>query len=176
MPAPLDGSNFIPLQNHPGKHHVIKTAVSAPPTHTHTHTHSHLYGTDDGGKQTNHAQELHPAQALHGVLLTHVGDGVQGCADQNQAVAHQNVRSCRQKTHITLKSLQLYPPPLLVLTGSLISASQQVSPHHGPDSKETDADSDVVREPVASLQNPPGQQHQDWDHKAVQQLGWRRRR
>lgn len=57
-----------------------------------------------------------------------------------------------------------------VLTRALVSSSQQVGPHHGPHPEETDADSDVVDQTVSCLQNPPGQDHQDWDHKAVQQL------
>ena len=57
-----------------------------------------------------------------------------------------------------------------VLTGALISSSQQVGPNHGPDPEETDADGYKVDRPVAGLQNPPGQYHQDRDHKTVQQL------
>lgn len=56
------------------------------------------------------------------------------------------------------------------LTGALVSSSQQVGSHHGPHSEQTDADGDRVDQPVASLQNPPAQTHQDWDHEAVQQL------
>lgn len=48
--------------------------------------HSHLYGADDGGEQAEHAQELYSAEVLHGVLLTHIRDSIQRCADQNQAV------------------------------------------------------------------------------------------
>lgn len=69
-------------------------------------TDSHLYGTDDGAEEAQHAQELHPAEVLHGVLLTHVRDGVQGGADQNQAVAQEDVCSCRQKRYVTFKLSQ----------------------------------------------------------------------
>ena len=65
-------------------------------THTHTHprkhTHNlHLYGAEDGPEEAQHAQELHPAEVLHRVLLAHVGDGVQRGAHQHQAVAQQDV-------------------------------------------------------------------------------------
>lgn len=56
------------------------------------------------------------------------------------------------------------------LTGALIFSSQQVGPDHGPHPEETDADGYIVDGPVASLQNPPGENHQDRDHEAVQQL------
>lgn len=57
-----------------------------------------------------------------------------------------------------------------VLTGALVSSSEQVSPHHGPHPEETDADGYVVDRPVACLQNPPGQDDQDWDDKTIQEL------
>lgn len=44
-----------------------------------------------------------------------------------------------------------------LLTGALVSSSQQVGPYHGPHPKKADADGYIVDEPVASLQNPPGQ-------------------
>lgn len=63
-------------------------------------THSHLYGADDGGEQADHAQELHSAQVLYSVLLTHIRDSIQSRADQNQAVPQQNICSCRGKRTI----------------------------------------------------------------------------
>lgn len=53
--------------------------------------HLHLHGADGGAEQADHAQELHPAQVLHSVFLTHVGDGVQHGAEQHQTITQQDV-------------------------------------------------------------------------------------
>lgn len=57
-----------------------------------------------------------------------------------------------------------------VLTGSLVSPSQNVSSYHGPYSQQTHHHGYKVDQLVAGLQEEPGKHHQHWDHKAVQQL------
>lgn len=56
------------------------------------------------------------------------------------------------------------------LTGALVSPRHQVSPHHGANAQQTDADGHKVDGTVACPQEPPGQKHDHRDHKAVQKL------
>lgn len=58
---------------------------------THRHTHLHLDGADDCAKQADHTQELHPAQVLHCVLLTHISHSVQRRTEQHQGITQQDV-------------------------------------------------------------------------------------
>lgn len=83
----------------PKSHHLIQTHQPHETLSVES-THSHLYAADDGGEQANHAQELHSTQVLYCVLLTHIRDSIQSCADQNQAVTQQNICSCRGKRNI----------------------------------------------------------------------------
>lgn len=70
-------------------------------SNTRTRTlHTHLYGADDRAEQADHAEELHPAQVLHRVLLTHVRDGVQRRTDQHQTVTQQDVWGWGEKRRV----------------------------------------------------------------------------
>lgn len=58
----------------------------------------------------------------------------------------------------------------LLLTRSLVLASEDVRSHHGSHPSQTYAYSYIVNDPIAGLQEEPGQDHQNRDDKAVQQL------
>jgi len=58
----------------------------------------------------------------------------------------------------------------MILTRSLNSPGQNVSYHHGPHPQQTHCHGNKVDGPVSRLQEEPGEQHQHWDYKAVQQL------
>ena len=50
-----------------------------------------LYATDDGTKETHHAQKLHTTVVLHRVLLPYIGQSVESGTEQDQAIPQQDV-------------------------------------------------------------------------------------
>lgn len=70
---------------------------SSDPLKRNAGNHLQLQPADERPEQTHHAQELHPALVLHGVLLTQVGNRVQDGAEQHQTVTQHHVVCCRRK-------------------------------------------------------------------------------
>lgn len=149
-----------------------------------------LETTDEGPEQAHHAQELDSAQVLHRVLLAHVGYSVENGAEQDQAIAQHHVIGCKDHMQSSnqlsgkrpASQSQLYTHTLhrrkrlkSILTGSLVSFSQNVGADHRPHPQQTHQHGSEVDRPVASLQEEPGQNHQHRDHEAVQQLKRTRR-
>lgn len=59
---------------------------------------------------------------------------------------------------------------LSVLTRFLVSSGQDVGSDHRPHPQQTHQHGHKVHQPVAGLQEEPGQHHEHRDHEAVQQL------
>lgn len=68
-----------------------------------SHTHLHLYGADDCAEKADHAQELHPAQVLHGVLLTHIRHRIQRSTEEHQTITQQDVWGWGENNKIIAK-------------------------------------------------------------------------
>lgn len=74
-------------------------------------------------------------------------------------------------TYITFYAiLYMFWRTSLLLTRSLVLASKDIRSHHGSHPSQTYTNSYVVNDPIAGLQEEPGQDHQNRDNKAVQQL------
>lgn len=60
------------------------------------HGNVQLGATDERPEESHHAQEFDATAVLHGDLLAHVGHGVEDGADEDQAVAEDNVTGCEE--------------------------------------------------------------------------------
>lgn len=86
------------------------------------------------------------------------------------AVVETGMNNGHCLTYITFYAIFIYVLENQLLTRSLVLTSKDIRSHHGSHPSQTYTYSYAVNDPIAGLQEEPGQDHQNRDNKAVQQL------
>lgn len=58
---------------------------------------SQLDPTEEGAKETHHAQEFNPTQVLHNELLTYIGNAVECRPRKDQKIPHEFMITCMKR-------------------------------------------------------------------------------